>query len=84
MATDKPTPKIGDINGDISIAPMMMAVELVSKPIEARIEEHSNIHKLYPRKVTPLLMVDLVFSKSEVVFKLNISCMYFLIVLIAE
>lgn len=46
MATDKPTPKMGDINGDISMAPMIMAVELVSKPIEARIEEQSKIHKL--------------------------------------
>ncbi len=46
MATDKPTPRMGDINGDISIAPMMMAVELVSKPIDARMDEQSNIHKL--------------------------------------
>ena len=52
---------------------MMIAVELVSKPIEARIDEHSNIQKLYPRKVTLSLMVDLVFSKSDVSLKLNMS-----------
>jgi hypothetical protein len=46
MATDKPTPKMGDINGEISIAPMITATEFVSKPIEANIEEQTNIHRL--------------------------------------
>ncbi len=41
---DKPKPKIGDISGDISIAPMMTAVELVSKPIEAKTAAHNKSH----------------------------------------
>jgi hypothetical protein len=64
MANDKPTPKIGDINGDISIAPIMTAVELVSKPIEASTVEHISIHRLYPRSEAPSLMLDFVLSKS--------------------
>ncbi len=46
MAIDKPTPKMGEINGKMSIAPMITAVELVSKPTDASTVEQSNIHKL--------------------------------------
>ena len=52
---------------------MMIAAELVSKPIDARMDEQSNMHKLYPRKVTPSLMVDFVFSTSDVSLKLSMS-----------
>ncbi len=35
MPIDKPTPNIGPIRGDISIAPITTAVELIFSPIEA-------------------------------------------------
>ena len=35
MPTESPKPRIGDISGEINIAPMITAVELVSNPIDA-------------------------------------------------
>jgi hypothetical protein len=69
MATDIPTPNIGDIKGEISIAPMMTAVEFVSKPSDASKAAHNKIQRLYPLKETPSLIVDLAFSKSEVALR---------------
>ena len=40
---DKPIPKIGPINGEISIAPITTAVELTFKPIEATKIENTKI-----------------------------------------
>ena len=42
MPKERPIPKIGDIEGEISIAPIITAVELVSKPIEAKAAEQNN------------------------------------------
>lgn len=45
-----PAPKIGPINGEISIAPIITAVELTFKPTDAMMMAHANIHKLEPLK----------------------------------
>lgn len=71
MATDNPTPRMGDINGDISIAPMIIAVELVSSPTQASIDEHASIQKLYPRNETPRLIVAILLWKSDPSFRPN-------------
>src|SRR6478736_1389531 len=83
MATDNPTARIGDISGEISIAPIIIAAELVSKPIEASIEEQSSIHKLYPLNETPSLIVAFVFSKSAFSLRFNMLNRYFLIIVAA-
>ena len=48
---DKPTPRIGPINRDISIAPITTAVELLFNPIEQITIEQINIQTLYPLNV---------------------------------
>ena len=45
---DKPTPSIGDINGEINIAPIMTAGEFKSNPKDATIIEHINSQALAP------------------------------------
>lgn len=42
MLKERPIPKIRDIKGEISIAPIITVVELVSKPIEAKAAEQNN------------------------------------------
>jgi len=46
MPNDNPIPKIGDISGEINIAPIITAVELVSSPIDARTAEQNKSHML--------------------------------------
>ena len=49
----KPMPVIGPMSGEISIAPMMTAAELVFKPSEATRTAITRIQSLAPRKSTP-------------------------------
>ena len=45
---DKPIPKIGDIKGEINMAPMMTAGELTFKPMEAMQMAQMSNHTLAP------------------------------------
>jgi hypothetical protein len=49
-------PLIGPINGDISMAPMMTAVEFVFNPTEAIIIAKTKTHRLVPLKIIPFLI----------------------------
>ena len=44
-----PAPKIGPINGEISMAPIITAVELTFNPTDAMMMAQAKIHKLDPR-----------------------------------
>ena len=46
----RPIPMIGPIRGEISIAPMMTAVEFTFRPTDAMIIENARIQTLGPRK----------------------------------
>ena len=46
MANEKPTPSIGDIKGEISMAPIITAVEFVSRPMDASTVEQTSIQRL--------------------------------------
>ena len=52
----KPIPMMGPIRGEMSIAPMMTAVELTLSPSEAMRMAKMSTHRLPPRKVMPLLI----------------------------
>ena len=65
IPTPSPIPKIGDINGEISMAPMITAGELRSKPSEAIIMEHINNQALAPRIRLLFLIAIIVPSRSE-------------------
>ena len=52
----RPTPKIGPIRGDMSMAPMMTGMELTFSPTEAMTIEKARIHALGPLKNMLLLM----------------------------
>ena len=59
-----PIPLIGPINGEISIAPMMTAVELLISPIEATMIEQIKIQILMALKEISFLISTMVFSLS--------------------
>jgi hypothetical protein len=46
VANENPSPKIGPISGEISMAPMTTAVELAFSPIEAMNMELIKIHEV--------------------------------------
>lgn len=50
MPTARPIPRIGPISGDMSMAPMMTAVELMFSPSEAMNIAKMRIHRLAPLK----------------------------------
>ena len=60
--TDSPTPMIGPISGEISMAPIITAVELTFSPSEAIKMANINIHRLAPLNSTPLRMDSTVSS----------------------
>ena len=60
MPMANPMPMMGPIKGEMSMAPMMTAVELTLSPKEAIKMAKINTHKLVPRKVTPLLIWSMV------------------------
>ena len=53
----KPMPIIGPINGDISIAPIITAVELTFNPREATKIAKIKIHKFVPLNTTPIIYI---------------------------
>ena len=56
MPTDKPSPMIGPIKGEMSMAPITTAVELTFKPNEAMKIAKISTQRFVPLKVTPLLI----------------------------
>ena len=56
MPTDKPIPMIGPIKGEMSMAPIITAVELTFKPNEAMKIAKISTQRFAPWKVTPLLI----------------------------
>ena len=63
MPSERPMPMIGPMMGEMSMAPMMTAVELTFRPSEAIIVAKINTHKLTPRNSTPLLMAATTSSR---------------------
>jgi hypothetical protein len=61
---ENPIPKIGPINGDISMAPITTAVELTFKPIDAIKIDNTRIQAVWPLMEIPSLMVLAVASLS--------------------
>ena len=59
-----PIPRIGPMSGEISIAPMMTAVELLINPMEATIMEQIKIQILMALKDISFLISTMVFSLS--------------------
>lgn len=64
IPAERPIPKIGDISGDINIAPMITAGELVSRPMLAIKTEQINIQSWEPPNAIPLLIPLMVPSIS--------------------
>ena len=58
-------PMIGPIRGEMSIAPIITAVELTFSPTEAMIMENARIHTFGPLKET-LLRMDLVAASVSI------------------
>ena len=56
MPTAKPIPMIGPIKGEMSMAPIITAVELIFKPNEAMKIAKISTQRFAPWKVTPLLI----------------------------
>ena len=52
----RPVPIIGPISGEISIAPMITAVEFTLRPTDAMMIENARIQALGPRNQMALLM----------------------------
>jgi hypothetical protein len=74
MPIERPTPSIGDIRGEINMAPIIMAAELVSRPIEASIAEHINIQVLLP--LTEMLsFTALMVPCSSVCGRISKTCL---------
>ena len=72
MPTASPMPMIGPIRGDISMAPMITAVELTFSPNDAMKMAKISTHRLAPLKETPLLiwaMISCSFSLSGIISK---------------
>ena len=58
-------PMMGPMSGEMSIAPMMTAVELTLSPRDAVKMAKINTHKLEPRKDTPLLICSMVSASCS-------------------
>ena len=56
MPSDSPTPMIGPMIGEMSIAPMMTAAELTFSPSDAIIVAKISTQRLTPRNSTPFEM----------------------------
>ncbi len=59
IPSESPIPRIGPINGEISIAPITTAVELVFKPVDATRIEKIKTQAFCPFMSTPALIVAL-------------------------
>ena len=64
IPTDSPMPMIGPISGEISMAPMITAVELTLSPSEATNVAKISTHRFVPLNSTPLRMLSTT-SSSE-------------------
>ena len=60
----KPIPMIGPISGEMSIAPIMTAVELTLSPKEAMKIARISIHKFAPWKSTPSVICSITLSSE--------------------
>ena len=56
MPTEKPMPMMGPMSGEISMAPMMTAVELTLSPNEATNVAKMSTHRFMPRNSAPRQM----------------------------
>ena len=56
IPSESPMPMIGPMSGEMSIAPMITAVEFTFSPREATSVAKIRIHRLVPRNITPRLM----------------------------
>ena len=65
MPMASPMPMMGPISGEMSMAPMMTAVELTFKPSEAMKMAKMSTHKLAPRKLTPWLICSITCVRSS-------------------
>ncbi len=81
-----PIPMIGPISGDISMAPMMTAVEFMFKPKLAISTAQIRIHRLAPLKLVPLTMLSMASvssilswssDRSALIFRLIIFSIFF-------
>jgi len=73
IAIDKPKPKIGPINGEISIAPITTGIELAFNPTEATNIEHTSIQALGPFTEISFLIEFIVESLSASFLKSKTS-----------
>jgi hypothetical protein len=64
IAIDRPTPNIGPIKGDISIAPITTGIEFVFKPIEATKIEQIRIQAVAPLNCTSAFIASVVLIWS--------------------
>ena len=64
IPTPNPMPMIGPMRGEINMAPMMTAAELVFSPKEATKMAKIRIHRLAPRNSTLALMEAIVSSSG--------------------
>ncbi len=53
MPSEKPTPIMGPMMGDMSMAPIITAAELTFRPSDAIIVAKISTHRFTPRKTTP-------------------------------
>ena len=60
IPTLKPNPMIGPIRGEISIAPMITAVELTFNPMDATNMAKMSVQTLTPLKTIPFLISSIV------------------------
>ena len=65
MPMASPIPMIGPMSGDISMAPMMTAVELTFRPNDAMKMAKMSTHRLAPRKLTPWLICSITCTRSS-------------------
>ena len=72
MEAPIPIPIIGPIRGEISIAPIITAVELTFRPIEARNMAANKIHNVLPENEIPISMSFFIsVNEFRSSFKLN-------------
>ena len=74
VARPKPSPIIGPINGETSMAPMTTAVEFTFNPREQMNIAKTRIQRLVPLKTTPLSIFSEIIEKSSFsLFKRKLS-----------
>ncbi len=65
MPTARPMPMMGPMSGEMSMAPMMTAVELTFSPSEAMKMAKMSTQRLAPLKLTPLLICSIILRSSS-------------------